>query len=291
MVVVFLLAGFGCAESESSVPLDYDAERTGLAGEDGPWGVSLRTALYGDPPTDVYAPIDADGAGASVGPAESTIVLLQGGSVVPERYDWLAVHFASRGAAVLVPHHGLDLPAVDPTAGVRALAAARDAGDVEKSTPVGFAGHSLGGVMAARQWADDETINGLALLASYPDDDTPVEDRGEGSVMSIIGTSDGKVTENEAEAGAARFNVEVALVTVEGLTHYDWTDAPYQSEVDQDGSSPESRTDVRRVVQYALDGWVDTCVTSSVGTWARFRAAYPDAASENPCPLTVMGAR
>lgn len=286
-----LLLTLACAESQESVPLEYDAARTGLAGEDGPWGVSLRTVLYGDPPTDVYAPIDADGAAAAVGDAEATIVLLQGGSVVPERYGWLALHFASRGATVLVPHHGLDLPAVDDTAGVRALAAARDAGDVAKEAPVGIAGHSLGGVVASRQWAGEASINGLALLASYPDADTPVEDRGEGSVISIIGTADGKVTQNEAEEGAARFNVEVALVTVEGLTHYDWTDAPYESEVSSDGSSPESRTDVRRVAQYALDGWVDSCVTSSVGTWARFAGAYPDAASANPCPLSVMGSR
>ncbi len=288
MLLALLLA---CAESESSAPLAYDAARTGLAGADGPWGVALQTVLYGDPPTDLYSPVDADGADADVGTAAATIVVLQEDGVVPERYDWLAAHLASRGATVLVPHHGLDLADLDPTAGARALAAAREAGDVVASAPVGVAGHGLGGAMAARQWAGDETINGLALLASAPDGETRVEDRAEGSVISLIGTTDGKVTTTEVEEGAARFNVENAVVTIDGLTHYDGTDAPYESEVEADGSSAESRTDVRRVVQYALDGWVDTCVTSSVGTWARFRATFPDLADSNPCPLTVMGSR
>jgi hypothetical protein len=286
---MLLALTLACTASEESTPLLYDAERSGLAGQDGPWGVQLRSVLYGDPPTDVYGPITEAGELANVGLATVTIVLLQGGGVVPERYDWLAIHLASRGATVLVPHHGLDLASVDPTAGERALAAAINAGDVEQGSPVGVAGHSLGGVMAAEHWVGDETVNGLALLASYPADDTPVEDRKEGSVISIVGTSDGKVTVNQAEEGAARFNVENALVKVEGLTHYDWTDAPYQSEVDADGSSPQSRTDVRRIALYALDGWVDSCVTSTVGTWARFRAENPEAADTNPCPLMVMG--
>jgi hypothetical protein len=269
--------------------LAYDAERTGLAGADGPWGVRRRTVLYDDPPTDVFSPVDEAGEAADVAAARATVVLLQGGSVVPERYHWLAEHLTSRGATVLVPHHGLDLPAFDDTAGLRALEAVIAAGDVDADAPVGFAGHSLGGVVAARQWADDDSIVGLALLASYPDDDTPVEDRTAGAMVAIVGTADGKVTQNQVEAGATRFNIENAVVVVEGLTHYDWTDTPYQSEVDADGSSPQSRTDVRRVAQYALDGWVDSCVTSSVGTWARFRDTFPEAVDPNPCPLMVMG--
>lgn len=286
MTLLFALA---CAAPVESDPLAYDAGRTGLEGANGPWGVHLTTTADADPPNDLFVPTDADGAAADVGFAAATIVLLQGGSVVPERYHWLAIHLASRGAKVIVPHHGLDLPALDATAGQRALDAAVEAGTVDPDAPVGIAGHSLGGVMGAAQWADNEAIEGLALLASYPADDTNVEARTSGSVVSIVGTEDMKSTPDDVQAGADRFSLTHAMVKVPGMNHYDWTDDATEGELAGDGSATADRADSRKNVQWALAGWVDSCVTSSVGTWPFYAGAHPDDVVGDPCDLMVMG--
>lgn len=294
---MLLALTLACSAPEDSDPLVYDAARTGTGGDNGPWGVHLRTADgAGDPPTDWFTPTDEAGEPADVGVAAATLVLLQGGGVPPVRYHWLAVHLASRGATVLVPHHGFDLAAFDARAGARALRAARDEG-VVGDAPVGVLGHSLGGVMAAGWWAEDpdegdagdEAVAGLALLASYPADDAPVEARTWGSMVSILGASDERSDVADVDAGADRFNVEHARVTVPDMNHYDWTDAASEGELASDGPASGDLAAARRTAQWALDGWVDSCLTSTVGTWAHFVAAEPDAAVGAPCELMVMG--
>lgn len=280
---------FACAPPETADPLAYDDARTGENGADGPWGVHRVSTFDADPPNDLFTPVNADGEAADVGNAAATIVLIQGGSVVPERYWWLAEHFASRGATVVMPHHGFDLAFFDQTAGQRALAAAIEAGTVDEAAPVGFVGHSLGGVVAAYQWADDDSIAGLALLASYPADDANVEGRTDGAVISIRGGEDAKVSAEQQADGAARFNVTHAVVTVEGMNHYDWTDDATEGELASDGKPTVPQAESRKDALWALDGWVDSCLTSSVGTWAFYAADHPDTAEGDPCDLMVMG--
>lgn len=294
---MLLALTLACAQPEESDPLAADASRTGLDGDDGPYGVHLRSADgAADPPTDWFTPTDEAGAPAEVGSAAATLVLLQGGGVPPERYHWLAVHLASRGATVLVPHHGLDLAAFDATAGERALRAARAEGLVGDA-PVGVLGHSLGGVMAAGWWAADpdeadagpEAVAGLALLASYPAEDASVESRSWGSMVSLVGAGDARSEPADVEAGAERFNIEHAVVTVPDMNHYDWTDAASEGELASDGPPSADLAAARRTARWAIAGWVDSCLTSTVGTWAHFLAAHGDATVGNPCELMVMG--
>lgn len=158
---------------------------------------------------------------------------------------------------MIVPHHGLDLPALDATAGQRALDAAVEAGTVDPDAPVGIAGHSLGGVMGAAQWADNEAIEGLALLASYPADDTNVEARTSGSVVSIVGTEDMKSTPDDVQAGADRFSLTHAMVKVPGMNHYDWTDDATEGELAGDGSATADRADSRKTSSgRSPAGWI-----------------------------------
>lgn len=280
MLLTLLLA---CAAPESANLLDYDASRTGAEGADGPWGVHRDSTFDADPPNDLFTPVDSEGAAADVGEAAVTIVLIQGGSVVPERYGWLAEHFASRGATVIVPHHGFDLAFFDQTAGNRALAAAVAAGTVDEAVPVGILGHSLGGVVSAYQWADDDTIAGLALLASYPADDADVESRTAGAVLSIRGSTDAKVSAEQQQEGADRFTIDHAVVTVDGMNHYDWTDDATEGELASDGAAAEDQGAARQVAQWALDGWVDDCLTGASASWAGFAAANAEGAVGAPC--------
>ncbi|MSQ01575.1 MAG: hypothetical protein EXR71_06740 [Myxococcales bacterium] len=285
-----LLLTLACAPSEESEPLLYDAARTGLEGANGPWGVHLRTADGGeDPPTDIFWATDAAGARADVGFAAATLVLIQGAGVGPTRYHWLAVHFASRGATVLVPHHGLDAADLDLNAGVRALAAATDAGDVDATAPVGVLGHGLGGEVASTWWAADEAVGGLALLGAAPSAVAAVEDRPTGSVISIVGSADDVTGADGAAAGLTRFNLVRAGVTVAEFNHYDWADFVSADEQARDGAPAADQAAARQDAQWALAGWVDSCLTSSVGTWPFYRAAHDDLVDGDPCELMVMG--
>ena len=285
-----LLLTLACAPSEESEPLLYDAARTGLEGANGPWGVHLRTAEGGeDPPTDVFWATDAAVARADVGFAAATLVLIQGAGVGPTRYHWLAVHLASRGATVLVPHHGLDAADLDLDAGARALAAATDAGDVDAAVPVGVLGHGLGGEVASTWWAADEAVGGLALLGAAPAAAATVEDRRTGSVIAVVGSADEVATPKDVAAGADRFNLIRAGVTVAGLNHYDWTDFASDGELARDGAPAADLAAARMDAQWALAGWVDSCLTSSVGTWPFYRAAHDELVDGDPCELMVMG--
>ncbi len=286
-----LLLTLACAPSEESDPLLYDAARTGLEGANGPWGVHLRTADGGeDPPTDVFWATAAAEARADVGFAAATLVLIQGAGVDPTRYHWLAVHLASRGATVLVPHHGLDAADLDLNAGARALAAATDAGDVDAAAPVGVLGHGLGGEVASTWWADDDAVAGLALLGAAPHAAATVEDRVVGSVVSIVGSADGVATVEEVAAGLSRFNLIRAGVTIDTMNHYDWTDFSTEGELGRDGAGAPDLDAARTNAQWALAGWVDSCLTSSVGTWPFYRAAHDALVDGDPCELMVMGA-
>lgn len=282
MLLSLLLA---CAAPEEADPLAYDSTRTGRAGADGPWGVHRVSRADTDPPVDRFFPVGEGGAEAEVGAQAVTIVLIQGGGVVPDRYWWLAQHLGSRGATVLVPHHGLDLAFFDQTAGERALAAAVEAGEVDPDAPLAFVGHSLGGVVSSYAWAGDDTITGLALLASYPADDAAVEGRGEGTVVSILGGDDAKVSRTEAEAGVERFGAPHAFVTVPGMNHYDWTDDATEGELASDGTPSEPQADTRRSAQGALDGWVDACLTASLPSWTEYAEAHPDTVVGSPCDV------
>lgn len=268
---MLLLVVLGCSSPVESDPLGYDAGRSGLEGADGPWGVHLTVTADADPPNDFFAPTDAEGAPAEVGFASTTLVLLQGAGVLPERYHWLAQHLTSRGATVIVPHHGLESAWVDPTAGKRALAAALEAGRVSADAPVGFLGHGLGGAAAAALWAGDESIEGLALLAASAEADTDVESRESGSVLLMVGGEEEEATLTSVEAGGDRFNVTHAVVVVPEMAAADW--------------SGEGTTHAR----WGIDGWVDSCVTSSVGTWPFYAAAHPEDVVGSPCDLMVMG--
>ncbi|WP_226345945.1 alpha/beta hydrolase [Agilicoccus flavus] len=79
------------------------------------------------------------------------------------------------------------------------------------------AGHSLGGVAAARAAASgDPRIVGLALWASYPDDATTVPAQ---PVVTVYGTRDGLATPAEVEASRPRLPDDARFVPVEGGIH------------------------------------------------------------------------
>ena len=250
--------------------LPPDAERVGALGELGPFGVSEGTRSLGGVDTDVYRPF-LDGDEAAV--PRAAFLFVQGGFVTTERYAWIAMHVASRGSVAIVPHTLFDLAFFSQDAPAKSLAGARaasaDSGDtlfgLLGDAPAVIAGHSLGGVVAAKSWnaAEPTDVSSLALLASEPDG-ADVFVRA-GRVISLVGSRDEKETVAKAVAGAAAFP-DADVVVVDGMNHYQLTDDPSDSELSGDGAASVERDVARQLVLTFVDALIDD---------ADARAAYP----------------
>ncbi|MCA9490833.1 MAG: alpha/beta fold hydrolase [Myxococcales bacterium] len=243
-----------------------DAARDGADGADGPWGaglVSLRVqARVTDVvPVSVVFPSDEDAAPA-VDDAP-VVVLIHGGFVSPDRYLWLARHFATRGYVSVLPQAELLLAITQPGNGELALDALREeadgdgvlAGLVAPDGPTAAMGHSLGGVMAARQWVRDEDMDLLAMLASFPAGSDPIEEQVGRPVLSVVGTTDQGLP--GIEEAFPRYPGPSAQWILDGVNHYAWTDDPKDSELARDGELlrplDEARRDALRIVDATLD--------------------------------------
>ncbi|MCB9791313.1 MAG: hypothetical protein H6741_01185 [Alphaproteobacteria bacterium] len=233
-------------------------------GELGPYGVE-QSVFYAARGTgrwfavDLHLPTE-DGALAQDRPA---LVLTQGGAVERERYHWLAEDLAAQGYAVLTPQYPSDLAFFGAERAYVALRRARkldEAGDPVLSgvlgERVGALGHSLGGVVSAKEWLEHD-FDALVLMASYAADGDEVEER-DAPVLSILGSEDGSVSLEDAQAGAERFP-DARLACVQGMTHYDWTDEVTDKEREKEGTSAlrpaaESRADALAVIEDYLAG-------------------------------------
>lgn len=269
-----------CAPTLTPV-LDADASRDGADGADGPFAVA-RTSLAvssratGSIRVDVWLPTEAEVAIRGA-PA---LLHVHGGFVGPERYDWLAVHAASRGYVVLAPHHALDLALFESGNAAEAwdglvAAAGRDtalAGVVDADTPRAIAGHSLGGVVASIGWASG-AWDGVWLEASFPADGTPVEDV-DGPVLSLIGTADGSADGAAVADGFDRFPGPGWFGQVDGMNHYDWTDAATPGELAKDGASTRPQADTRRDALRIADAWLDATLRDDPDAAARLAGDF-----------------
>ena len=130
--------------------------RDGAGGADGPYGAIATERTYQARVTDaarVEIVLPGDEEGAPAVPAAPTVAFVQGGLVDVDRYLWLYTHLASRGYAVVAPHHTLDLAIFEIGNASAAYAGARGDPDlgpwIGESAAVG--GHSLGGCWRASQ--------------------------------------------------------------------------------------------------------------------------------------------
>lgn len=297
-----LLHGASCARfptGPGEVLALPDPERDGAEGTEGPQGAAWVT-LTGQAriteriPVQVVFPARADGTLDATRAPYPPVVFLQGGGVARERYHWLARHLATRGYVVLLPEHLFDQAVLDTDNASLGLGILREAASesgtlrdaIAPSATATVMGHSLGGVIAARQWVVHRDFSALALLAAYPAAGDPVTARTAGPLLAITGTADTLSPPARVRQGYARFARAAGAVQgfaqVDGLNHYGWTDAPDADERASDGPRPRDLAQVRQRTLAVLDAWLDAVARGDEA--ARLRLALGQFAGVTVAP-------
>ena len=112
--------------------------------------------------------------------------------------------------------------------------------DQNPETEWAVGGHSLGGVVASLNVADDGDLDRLVLWASFPPSD--ISDTAGLDVVSVYGTNDGLSTPDDVRASATDLPEETAFVPVEGAVHSHFGD---YGEQPGDGEPGTSRTEAQ----------------------------------------------
>lgn len=146
-------------------------------------------------------------------PATTGVIIYPGAFVEPRSYAPAAHALADEGAFVAI---------VPMPFGVAILGGDRAddvIGDYPEVTDWVIAGHSLGGVMAARYAAEHpDAVDGLVLWASYPEDSIDLS-AWSGATASIFGTLDGLTTVQDIEDSRALLPPDTAFVEIDGGNH------------------------------------------------------------------------
>ena len=145
--------------------------------------------------------------------SESGFIFYPGGRVLPEAYAPLARALAEEGHLSVIVPMPLNLAVLNPKA-------ARDVISAFPSVRTWvIGGHSLGGVMAARYaYHHQELVDGLALLAAYPEAHIDLSESGL-AVATIYGDRDGLLTANEVERSLNQLPSDTQAVLIEGANH------------------------------------------------------------------------
>jgi dienelactone hydrolase len=271
MLLLALAAGCAAAPELLVAP---DAARDGLDGTDGPHGAAALARVYPARITDTVAttvvvPADADGA-VLPGPWP-VAVFVHGGLVPPARYQWIALHLATRGVVVALPSSPLDLAIMasgNASAALDGILADADGGPldgaVDTAAPVLIGGHSLGGTVAALDWVADDRFGALLLGASYPAGGSDTASRADTPVLALVGSEDGSAPPSDVEAQLG--DLDCVYGVVDGLNHYGWTDDATDKELANDGVASRPLEDARRDLFRVFDRWADAALAGDVAT-------------------------
>lgn len=190
---------------------------------------STETVIVADGRPITFTPVDAASAG---------LIIYPGAFVEPRSYAPAAHELANRGVFVAI---------VPMPFSLAILGSNRADGVIEAYPEIAdwvISGHSLGGVMAARYTSNHpDTIDGLTLWASYPEDGVDLSSWN-GETTSIFGTLDGLTSVEDVEDSRTRLPGDTAFVPIDGGNHayFGWYG-------DQRGDNPATIT---RAEQQAL---------------------------------------
>lgn len=281
---LLLLVACGPPSLEQVREASGDVAIPGLPGPHAVGRVSWRAPVHvtGSTVIEVHRPLDVDGPFPPV-------AFVHGGLVPPERYRWWAEHVASRGYVVFTATHPADLAIFASGTSAESLERVREAsqdtehplaGAVDPDAPAAIAGHSLGGVVAARCFVEDpEDFATVGIIASFPAGWDDLGTRAGDPVLSIVGANDGSADLTRVEAAILDQPEPRLYAVVEGLNHYDWADDVSEGELARDGARgrpvAEAREDAMRVIDTWLDGWLRDDA-EALDAW--FEADFPGVA-------------
>jgi len=150
--------------------------------------------------------------------ATSGYVFYPGGRVDPRSYAPYARALAQRDCVVVISEMPLALAVLSPN---EADSAIENNPGVATWT---IGGHSLGGVMAAQYAAGNlDTIDGLVLLASYPQSSSNLSRSGL-RVSSLVGTQDTVVNREAWEAARPFLPEDTRFLEIKGANHAQFGD-------------------------------------------------------------------
>jgi len=264
MVLMLLLA---CAPTgPGEVVIAPDEARDGLDGAEGPYGAAwlpVRVQARVDGAVDAEVVFPSDASGEPLDGPFPALIFVQGGLVTPERYRWISAHAATRGYVGISAQHKGDLAIFEADngrfalEGVEAIESGTLAGLLEPGADAVVTGHSLGGVVAPILWVDDPRMVGMAIIASYAANSTPVEERTDSLTLSLTGAEDGSALREDVEEGWERLGGQTWLGVVEGMNHFNWTDDATAENLEGDGVATRPEEETRRDAMRVFDAWMD----------------------------------
>lgn len=178
----------------------------------------------------------ADGEGRPSSRNHPAVVSIQGGAVSPSRYEWQGVELAKRGYVVAFPRHQLDLAffSIDYGQAARRALLNGEAGSALEGlvdpARVAVAGHSLGGVVTMKL-ALQGGFQAAVVQASFQDTADNAKVPGLTiPTMYLAGQGDCQAKEAQVREGWAIVPSPSALVVLEQVTHYQFTDSQAEDE-------------------------------------------------------------
>ncbi|MDP1830189.1 MAG: alpha/beta hydrolase [Archangium sp.] len=180
-------------------------------------------------PMTVLFPSDDEGR-ALPGPRPA-VVFIQGGFVGRSRYEWQGEALARAGYVVVLPQHQLDLAffSIEYGQAARGLLVAPPPNSLLEGlvdpARVAVAGHSLGSVVAMKL-ALGGGFAAVVLEAGFPDSgDAAKVAAFTRPSLSLAGDLDCSAKVASVRAGWDTMPSPTALAVLEGVTHYQFTDA------------------------------------------------------------------
>lgn len=229
---------------------------------------------------DIFLPIDAQGERQQ----GAISAVLQGGLVEASRYEWLAIHLASRGHVVVLSEHIGQLTFFEEgntMAVIELIRADEEFAPLISSERGSVFGHSLGGTTAATLWfRRPEVFSSLFLLASEPKQWHDFTTRGvvvdakQDLAVTIESSEDGRLSSDRALSGLDALEETAGAsaigLSIQGMIHMHWATEATAEELENDGTPGITEDEARRraliMIDLAFDGGADA-INSPSEAW------------------------
>lgn len=170
--------------------------------------------------------------GATVG-----LILYPGAGVEPAAYAPLADEIAGAGFLVTIQQAPLGLAILESDMAQPTIE------DFDRVDVWAVGGHSLGGAMAARFASGSADVDGLVLLAAYPEDGLDLSDSGL-DVISIYGDRDRLATPDEVLGAEPRLPHDTEFVLIAGGNHAQFGSYGHQPRDGEASITPDAQREL-----------------------------------------------